>query len=95
MVSKSLIVVAIHACTGHERFVYLWGLDKMLKVAVADELGSRGIIAPNGHGRFRRLNPNNICNRGANKQGVQQIFNLQSSIPADPGYYFDLLLSSA
>ena len=71
MVSKSLIVVAIHACTGHDRFVYLGGLDKMLKVAIADELGSRGIIVPSGHGKFKGLNPNNICNRGANKQGVQ------------------------
>ena len=71
MVSKSLIVVAIHACTGRERFVYLGGLDKMLKVAIAGELGSRGIIVPNGHGRFKGINPDNICNRGANKQGVQ------------------------
>ena len=71
MVSKSLVVVAIHACTGQERFVYLGGLDKMLKLAIADELGSRGIIVPNGHGKFKGLNPKNICNRGANKQGVQ------------------------
>jgi phage replication-related protein YjqB (UPF0714/DUF867 family) len=71
MVSKSLIVVAIHACTGHERFVYLGGLDNMLKVAITDELGSRGVIVPNEHGRFKGLNPDNICNRGANKQGVQ------------------------
>jgi phage replication-related protein YjqB (UPF0714/DUF867 family) len=71
MVSKSLIVVAIHACTGHERFVYLGGLDKMLKVAIADELRSRGIIVPNGHGKFKGIHPDNICNRGANKKGVQ------------------------
>ena len=71
MVSKSLVVVAIHACTGHQRFVYLGGLDKMLKVAIADELGSRGIIVSNGHGKFKGINPNNICNRGANKKGVQ------------------------
>lgn len=71
MVSKSLVVVAIHACTGQERFVYLGGLDKMLKLAIADELGSRGIIVPSGHGKFKGLNPKNICNRGANKQGVQ------------------------
>ena len=71
MVSKSLVVVAIHACTGHERFVYLGGLDEVLKVAIANELGSRGIIVPNRHGRFKGLNPYNICNRGANKQGVQ------------------------
>jgi phage replication-related protein YjqB (UPF0714/DUF867 family) len=71
MVSKSLIVAAIHACTGHERLVYLGGLGKMLKEAIAAELGSRGINAPNGHGRFRGLNLNNIYNRGAAKQGVQ------------------------
>jgi len=71
MVSKSLIVVAIHACTGREKVIYLGGLDKMLKLAIADELGSRGIIVPSGHGKFKGLNPNNICNRGANKQGVQ------------------------
>jgi phage replication-related protein YjqB (UPF0714/DUF867 family) len=71
MVSKSLIVVAIHACTGHERCVYLGGLDNMLKVAIANELGSRGISVSNGKGRFKGINPDNICNRGANKQGVQ------------------------
>jgi phage replication-related protein YjqB (UPF0714/DUF867 family) len=43
----------------------------MLKVAITDELGSRGVIVPNEHGRFKGLNPDNICNRGANKQGVQ------------------------
>jgi phage replication-related protein YjqB (UPF0714/DUF867 family) len=71
MVSKSLIVVAIHACTDYERCVYLGGLDKMLKVAIANELGSRGIIVSNGKGRFKGINPDNICNRGANNQGVQ------------------------
>ena len=71
MVSKSLIVVAIHACNDYERCVYLGGLDKMLKVAIANELGYRGIIVSNGKGRFKGINPDNICNRGANKQGVQ------------------------
>jgi phage replication-related protein YjqB (UPF0714/DUF867 family) len=54
-----------------ERFVYLGGLDKMLKEFIADELVSSGIIVPKGHGRFKGLNPDNICNRGANKKGVQ------------------------
>ena len=54
-----------------ERFVYLGWLDKMLKEFIADELVSRGIIVPKGHGRFKGLNPDNICNRGANKKGVQ------------------------
>ncbi len=53
-----------------ERFVYLGGLDKMLKESIADELVSRGIIVPKGHGRFKGLNPDNICNRVANKKGV-------------------------
>jgi phage replication-related protein YjqB (UPF0714/DUF867 family) len=43
----------------------------MLKVAIANELGSRGISVSNGKGRFKGINPDNICNRGANKQGVQ------------------------
>ena len=71
IISASLTVVAIHACTGNEKFVYLGGLDKMLKEIIVDELESRGIIVPKGHGRFKGLNPDNICNRGANKKGVQ------------------------
>ena len=71
IISGSHTVVAIHACTGNERFIYLGGLDKMLKEVIANELGSRGIIVPKGHGRFKGLNPDNICNRGANKKGVQ------------------------
>jgi phage replication-related protein YjqB (UPF0714/DUF867 family) len=71
LISGSHIVVAIHACTGNERFVYLGGLDKRLKKVMADELESRGIRVPKGHGRFKGLNPDNICNRGATKKGVQ------------------------
>ena len=52
--------------------LFIWGgLDKMLKEVIANELESRGIIVPKGHGRFKGLNPDNICNRGANKKGVQ------------------------
>jgi phage replication-related protein YjqB (UPF0714/DUF867 family) len=71
IISGSQTVVAIHACTGNERFVYLGGLDKGLQAVIAKELESRGIIAPQGHGKFKGLNPDNICNRGANKKGVQ------------------------
>ena len=71
LISGSHIVVAIHACTGNEKFVYLGGLDKRLEEVVANELESRGIPVPKGHGRFKGLNPDNICNRGANKKGVQ------------------------
>jgi phage replication-related protein YjqB (UPF0714/DUF867 family) len=71
LISRSQIVVAIHACTGNERLVFLGGLDEMLKEVIANELESGGIIVPKGHGKFTGLNPDNICNRGANKKGVQ------------------------
>jgi len=71
IISGSHIVVAIHACTGNERFVYLGGLDNVLKEIIANELESREIIVPKGDRRFKGLNPDNICNRGANKKGVQ------------------------
>ncbi len=71
LISRSHIVVAIHACTGNERFVFLGGLDKVLKEVIANELESRGVMVPKGHGRYKGLNPDNICNRGATKKGVQ------------------------
>ncbi len=71
IISKSQIVVAIHACTGNERFVFLGGRDELLKEVIANELESGGIIVLKGHGKFKGLNPDNICNRGANKKGVQ------------------------
>ena len=71
LVAAALTAVAIHACTGNEKFIYLGGLDKALKDVIAGELENRKIIVPKGHGRFKGLNPDNICNRGANGKGVQ------------------------
>jgi len=71
LVAAALTAVAIHACTGNEKYIYLGGLDKALKDVIADELENRKIIVPKGHGRFKGLNPDNICNRGANGKGVQ------------------------
>ena len=71
LISKSHRVVAIHACTGQEEFVYLGGLDRRLKEAIADELESRGIIVAKSDGRFKGSHPDNICNRCATGKGVQ------------------------
>lgn len=71
LISRSHVVVAIHACKGNERYVFIGGLDKGLRKFIADELESRGIPVPRGHGRFKGQNPDNICNRGATKKGVQ------------------------
>ena len=71
IISKSRIVVAIHACTGNEKLVFLGGLDEVLKAVIANELETRGILVPEGHGKFKGSNPENICNRGTSKKGVQ------------------------
>ena len=71
IISKSRVVVAIHACTGNDGRVYAGGLDKALIKRIACELQFRGINVRKGDSRFQGSNPNNICNRGATKKGVQ------------------------
>lgn len=71
LVSKSDVVVAIHACTGKDGLVHLGGLDKVLKKVIADELEARGINVSKAHPRFQGSSPDNICNRGAKRKGVQ------------------------
>ena len=71
LISDSDIVVAIHACTGNSGTVYLGGTDQILKNSIADELETKGINISKDHPRFKGLNPNNICNQGKRKKGVQ------------------------
>ncbi len=69
--SKSEVVVAIHACTGTAGRVHIGGLDKELANLIARELEDRGVSVSNDHPRFQGSNPDNICNRGATGIGVQ------------------------
>ena len=71
LISKSDIVLAIHACTGNSGTVYLGGTDQILKNNIADELESNGINISKDHSRFQGSNPHNICNRGKRRQGIQ------------------------
>ncbi|MGD9300731.1 MAG: poly-gamma-glutamate hydrolase family protein [Desulfobacterales bacterium] len=71
LVSKSQVVVAVHACTGNAGQVHIGGLNKKLGAMIADELQNRSISVSYDHPRFRGLNPANICNRGATGIGVQ------------------------
>lgn len=71
IVSASDVVVAVHACTGNAGRVYLGGLDNVLRERIAEELEAKGIDVSTAHPRFQGSNPNNICNRGAKKKGVQ------------------------
>jgi phage replication-related protein YjqB (UPF0714/DUF867 family) len=71
LVSRSNIVVAIHACTGNAGLVHMGGLDEELKVAIANELEARRIRVSREHPGFQGSNPYNICNRGTSGKGVQ------------------------
>ena len=71
LVSKSAVVVAVHACTGNAGRVHIGGLNKKLGSMIAKELQDRGIGVSNDHPRFQGSNPDNICNRSATGIGVQ------------------------
>jgi phage replication-related protein YjqB (UPF0714/DUF867 family) len=71
LVSKSEVVVAVHACTGTAGLVHIGGLNKELASMIAGELQDRGIGISKDHPRFQGSNPANICNRGATGMGVQ------------------------
>ena len=71
LVSKSELVVAVHACTGTAGRVHIGGLNKKLASMIARELQNRNIGVSNDHPRFQGSNPANICNRGATGIGVQ------------------------
>ena len=71
LVSKSEVVVAVHACTGTAGLVHVGGLNKKLGRMIAGELQDRGVGVSKDHPRFQGSNPANICNRGATGMGVQ------------------------
>lgn len=64
-------VVAVHGCALTEARALLGGRDEALKGALARALYAAGIeVQTEGH-RFPGLHPENICNRGATRCGVQ------------------------
>jgi phage replication-related protein YjqB (UPF0714/DUF867 family) len=71
LISKSRVVVAVHACTGTAGLVHIGGLNKKLGNMIANELRNRAINVSHDHPRFQGSNPDNICNRGATGIGVQ------------------------
>jgi phage replication-related protein YjqB (UPF0714/DUF867 family) len=71
LVTKSKVVVAVHACTGTAGRVHIGGLNTELGSMIAGELQDRGIGFSKDHPRFQGSNPANICNRGATGMGVQ------------------------
>lgn len=71
LLQKSRKIVVVHACKGTEGTVYIGGLDELLKKAIATELENKGIRTVKDHPKFLGSNPDNLCNRGSSRKGVQ------------------------
>ena len=71
IVAKCPFVIAIHGCKGSDERVLLGGLDAILKNQIADALAMEKVpVEINGH-QFPANHPNNICNRGYSRKGIQ------------------------
>jgi len=71
LLARSQTVVAVHACTDEKVVVYPGGRDEALMRAIVKELEAAGISVANQNIRYRGVNPDNICNRGATGRGAQ------------------------
>lgn len=71
LIARCSFVVTIHGCKGDSERVLLGGLDHELKARLADSLRKAGVEAETHGHRYPATDPDNICNRGRLKQGVQ------------------------
>jgi phage replication-related protein YjqB (UPF0714/DUF867 family) len=71
LVAGHKMVVAIHGCKVAGERVFLGGLDEALITELAANLNQAGIVAETSEHKYAGKHPNNICNRGSEKAGVQ------------------------
>lgn len=71
LIGKAAVVIAIHGCTGRPSIIYLGGLDTRLINAISYRLNLSQISNTTEDHRYKGAHPENICNRGRRKQGVQ------------------------
>lgn len=71
LLSQCSFIVAIHGCSGDDEKVLLGGLDHSLKLKLADALRQAEVSVETDAHLFLATDPNNICNRGKSKKGVQ------------------------
>jgi phage replication-related protein YjqB (UPF0714/DUF867 family) len=71
LLSRCEHVVAFHGCSGETPQALVGGLDEMLKIRVAEAIGTVGVEARTVAHRFLAIDPKNICNRGRRGLGVQ------------------------
>lgn len=71
LISKSNIIITIHACTEKTQIIYLGGLFKEFIDHIRETLKTYRIRASNPKAIFPGVHRDNICNRGKFKKGVQ------------------------
>ncbi len=71
IVKRSETVIAKHGCEGNTEFLELGGLDTNLQDNIQLQLVKAGFRIAEPPIYRKAKDPNNICNRGKNKSGVQ------------------------
>ena len=67
------VVISVHACTDTKPIVYIGGLFEDLASCIQDAIESLNIESAKKK-RFSGTHPDNICNQGKRKKGVQLEF---------------------
>jgi len=71
LVGPCPFVVAVHGCDGRDHRVMLGGRDRVLKERLRLALAAESLeVHADGH-RYPAVHPDNVCNRGARRCGVQ------------------------
>ena len=73
LVARADIVIALHGRMdrGAPHVIWIGGLDRMLKIAIGAELKRSGFVVDAGGHGLPGTDPQNICNRGRLRRGVQ------------------------
>ena len=71
LISSSYIVITIHACTDKEDVIYVGGCFIELASHIQNILETLNIKILRQKNRFPGTHPDNICNKGIRKKGVQ------------------------
>jgi len=71
LISRSNIIITIHACTEKKQVIYMGGLFKELIDHIQENLKTSGISVSKQKGIFPGIHRDNICNKGKLKKGVQ------------------------
>ena len=71
LVRSASIVIAVHGCFVVERVIYIGGLDRELMEETGRQLDRLNLKNECGNKRFAGINPDNICNRGLRRKGMQ------------------------